>query len=34
MLKRFALGDLVYLKRQKADFMDPKVGRIIYVSLV
>ena len=28
-LKRFAIGDLVYLKRQKADSMDPKVGRII-----
>jgi hypothetical protein len=28
-LKRFEVGDLVYLKRQKADFMDPRVGRII-----
>jgi hypothetical protein len=28
-LKRFEVGDLVYLKRQKADSMDPRVGRII-----
>ena len=28
-LKRFEAGDLVYLKRQKADSMDPRVGRII-----
>jgi hypothetical protein len=27
--KRFEVGDLVYLKRQKADSMDPRVGRII-----
>jgi hypothetical protein len=27
-LKRFEVGDLVYLKRQKADSMDPRVGRI------
>ena len=28
-LRRFMVGDLVYLKRQKADSLDPKVGRII-----
>ena len=28
-LRRFAVGDLVYMKRQKADSMDPRVGRII-----
>jgi hypothetical protein len=28
-LKRFEVGDLVYLKRQKADSMDLRVGRII-----
>lgn len=28
-LRRFEVGDLVYLKRQKADSMDPRVGRII-----
>jgi hypothetical protein len=28
-LKRFEEGDLVYLKRQRADLMDPRVGRII-----
>jgi hypothetical protein len=28
-LKRFEVGDLVYLKRQRADSMEPKVGRII-----
>jgi hypothetical protein len=28
-LHRFAAGDLVYLKRQKADSMDPRVGRLI-----
>jgi ribosomal protein L37AE/L43A len=28
-LKRFEIGDLVYLKRQKADSTDPRVGRII-----
>jgi hypothetical protein len=28
-LKRFEVGDLVYLKRQRADSMDPRVGRII-----
>jgi hypothetical protein len=28
-LKRFEVGDLVYLKRQKADSMDPRVGRTI-----
>jgi hypothetical protein len=28
-LKRFEAQDLVYLKRQKADSMDPRVGRII-----
>jgi hypothetical protein len=27
-LKRFEAGDLVYLKRQKANSMDPRVGRI------
>jgi hypothetical protein len=27
-LKRFEVGDLVCLKRQKADSMDPRVGRI------
>jgi hypothetical protein len=29
-LKRFEVGDLVYLKRQKFDSMDPRVGRISY----
>jgi hypothetical protein len=28
-LNRFEVGDLVYLKRQKFDSMDPRVGRII-----
>jgi hypothetical protein len=28
-LKRFEVGDLVYLKRRKFDSMDPRVGRII-----
>jgi hypothetical protein len=28
-LRRFEVGDMVYLKRQKADSMDPWVGRII-----
>jgi hypothetical protein len=28
-VERFEVGDLVYLKRQRADSMDPRVGRII-----
>jgi hypothetical protein len=28
-LHRFAAGDLVYLKRQKVDSMDPRVGKLI-----
>jgi hypothetical protein len=28
-LKSFEVGDLIYLKRQRADSMDPRVGRII-----
>jgi hypothetical protein len=28
-IKGFEVGDLVYLKRQKADSMDPRVGKII-----
>jgi hypothetical protein len=27
-LQRFVVGDFVYLKRQKADSLDPRVGRL------
>jgi hypothetical protein len=27
-LQRFVAGDFVYLKRQKADSLDPRVGRL------
>jgi hypothetical protein len=28
-LQRFVAGDFVYLKRQKADSLDPRVGRLV-----
>jgi hypothetical protein len=28
-LQRFLAGDFVYLKRQKADSLDPRVGRLV-----